>query len=151
MKINIQKLNENAVIPVYATKGSACFDLVSIEDALIHPGSHKALGTGLAFEIPEGYVMQVFSRSGHGFKNNIRLTNCTGIIDSDYRGEVKVGLYNDKSVDMPDNVFSVKAGDRIAQAMIVPVNQVSFVETDSLSQTDRGTGGFGSTGTGAQA
>lgn len=149
MQINIQKLNENAVIPAYATTGAACFDLVSTEDVLIHPGSHKAVGTGLAFEIPEGYVMQIFSRSGHGFKNNIRLTNCTGIIDSDYRGEVKVGLYNDKSIDMPDNVFSVKAGDRIAQAMIVPVNQVSFVATDSLSQTDRGTGGFGSTGTGA--
>jgi dUTP pyrophosphatase len=142
LNINIKKLSPSAVMPIYATTGAACFDLVATEDAIIYPQSHKAIGTGLAFEIPEGYVMQVFGRSGHGFKNNIRLVNCTGIIDSDYRGEVKVGLYNDQQ----ENQFEVKIGDRIAQAMIVPINQVTFFESENLTETNRGTGGFGSTG-----
>jgi dUTP pyrophosphatase len=90
--------------------------------------------------------MLIFSRSGHGFKNNIRLSNCTGVIDSDYRGEVQVKLASD---DPDGAVFSVAHGDRIAQAMVLPIEQVSFEEVTELSTTERGEGGFGSTGSGA--
>jgi dUTP pyrophosphatase len=143
MKINIKKLHPDAVVPQYATAGAACFDLVCVNEVMITPGrEHVALRTGLAFEIPEGYVMMVYSRSGHGFKNGIRLANGTGVIDSDYRGEVMVKMHNDGS-----SALLVTAGERIAQAMIVPVEQVELTVVDELSDTARGSGGLGSTGT----
>jgi dUTP pyrophosphatase len=127
---------------VYATTGSACFDIVTVSDSVdITPGNSAVLKTDLAFEIPPGHVMMVYSRSGHGFKYGIRLSNGVGIIDSDYRGELMVKLHNDGN-----RVFSVNRGDRIAQAMIVPVTQVTFDTVDELSNTARGAGGFGSTG-----
>jgi dUTP pyrophosphatase len=142
MNIKIKLLSPLAAMPVYATAGSACFDIATVDDNVdIRPGSWAVLGTDLAFEIPPGHVMMVYSRSGHGFKNGIRLANGTGVIDSDYRGELKIKLHNDSS-----RVFSVNRGDRIAQAMIVPVSQVSFETVDELSATERGSGGFGSTG-----
>lgn len=153
MKVKIKKLHPDAIVPTYGTSGAACFDLYAIEDAdmsSLLPSDCQmpvefygacTFRTGLAFEVPEGHVMQVYSRSGHGFKHGVRLSNCTGIIDSDYRGELMVKLHNDG-----DDPFMVKKGDRIAQAMIVPVNQVSFDVVDELSDTDRGEGGFGSTG-----
>ena len=104
-----------------------------------------AFRTGLSFEIPAGHVMLVLcSRNGHGFKHGIRLVNGAGVIDSDYRGEVMVGLRNDSPLR-----FEVKAGDRVAQALIVPVPSVQFVEVDTLGDTERGAGGFGSTGVSA--
>lgn len=106
-------------------------------------------GTGLAFDIPEGHVMLVFSRSGHGFKYDVRLANCVGVIDSDYRGEVMVKLTKDYTLSDEDDhsvPFSVRPGDRIAQAMIIPVERISFAEVDEISSTSRGTGGFGSSG-----
>jgi len=143
MQVKIKKLHPNAVIPQYATTGAACFDLVSVNEVMIIPGrEHVALKTGLAFEIPQGYVMMVYSRSGHGFKNGIRLANGTGVIDSDYRGEVMVKMHNDGST-----ALLVTAGERIAQAMIIPALQVELQVVDELSNTDRGSGGFGSTGT----
>jgi dUTP pyrophosphatase len=143
MQVKIKKLHPNAVIPQYATTGAACFDLVSVNEVMITPGrEHVALKTGLAFEIPEGYVMMVYSRSGHGFKNGIRLANGTGVIDSDYRGEVMVKMHNDGST-----ALLVNAGERIAQAMIIPALQVELEVVDELSDTARGSGGFGSTGT----
>jgi len=143
MQVKIKKLHPNAVIPQYATTGAACFDLVSVNEVMIIPGrEHVALKTGLAFEIPQGYVMMVYSRSGHGFKNGIRLANGTGVIDSDYRGEVMVKMHNDGST-----ALLVTAGERIAQAMIIPALQVELQVVDELSDTDRGSGGFGSTGT----
>jgi dUTP pyrophosphatase len=143
MQVKIKKLHPNAVIPQYATTGAACFDLVSVNEVMIIPGrEHVALKTGLAFEIPEGYVMMVYSRSGHGFKNGIRLANGTGVIDSDYRGEVMVKMHN-----VGKNSLLVKAGERIAQAMIIPALQVELEVVDELSDTARGSGGFGSTGT----
>jgi dUTP pyrophosphatase len=143
MQVKVKKLNANAVLPQYATAGAACFDLVCVNDVMITPGrEHVALRTGLAFEIPEGYVMMVYSRSGHGFKNGIRLANGTGVIDSDYRGEVMVKMHNDGA-----SAVHVTAGERIAQAMIVPVPQVQLILADELSDTARGSGGIGSTGT----
>jgi dUTP pyrophosphatase len=148
MKIRIQKLHPGAIVPKYATDGAACFDLHACFDtddysARIYRNQPKAIPTGLAFEIPHGHVMLVFSRSGHAFKNSTRLGNCVGVIDADYRGEVKVNLTRDDSdLDM----LQVRHGDRIAQAMLVPYPRVSFIETEELTSTERGAGGFGSTG-----
>lgn len=148
MKVKVKKLHQNAYIPKYATKGSACFDLhalITVDELnpCILYGGPKTIRTGLSFEIPENHVMMVFSRSGHGFKNSIRLADCTGIIDADYRGEVMVKLTKDDS--STDNLH-IKHGDRIAQAMIVPIDRVDFEEVETLSSTERGTDGFGSTG-----
>ena len=145
MQIKIKKCREGAVIPQYATAGAACFDLCAVLDnEKIVTDNHPAIiPTGLQFEIPVGYVMIVYSRSGHGFKYDVRLANCVGVVDSDYRGEVMVKLTHDG-----DDYHGLKVSnsDRIAQAMIIPVNQVSFEEVDTLSDTVRGEGGFGSTG-----
>ncbi len=141
MQVSIKRLDPDAEIPVYATLGAACFDLAAIEGGVVSPGVATSFRTGLAFEIPDDHVMLVFSRSGHGFKNGIRLANGTGIIDSDYRGEVMVKLTGDAG----GQTLKVLPGDRIAQAMIVPVPSVRFVEYE-LSPTERGAGGFGSTG-----
>jgi len=143
MNIKVKPLSDLAKLPEYATAGSACFDIATTSDGVdVTPGSSAVLKTDLSFEIPPGYVMLVYSRSGHGFKNGIRLANGTGVIDSDYRGELMVKLHNDSS-----RIFSINRGDRIAQAMIVPVQQVEFDAVEELSDTERGAGGFGSTGT----
>jgi dUTP pyrophosphatase len=148
MQINIKKVHPAAELPEYATSGAACFDLRALVltennsvEVSLPANSAQIFRTGLAFEVPEGHVMLVFSRSGHGFKNGVRLANCVGVIDSDYRGEVMVKLHNDSA-----HAMLVFNGDRIAQAMILPVQQVSFNEVDELGSTDRGAGGFGSTG-----
>lgn len=127
--------------PTYASIGAACFDLRAAEGVTIGSWAAATVDTGLAFEIPPGYVMLVFSRSGHGFKNGVRLANCTGVIDSDYRGSVMIRLHNDGLES-----FAISPGDRIAQAMIVQAPQVQFIQTAQLSETERGAGGFGSTG-----
>lgn len=141
MELKIKKLSPDARTPTYATDGSACFDIYSSSYGMV--ADNETFSTGLSFEIPKGCVMLVFSRSGHGFKSDIRLANCVGVIDSDYRGELKIKLTNDCSDGL---FFSVCVGDRIAQALLVPYPKVSFVEVDSLTETERGTGGFGSTG-----
>lgn len=148
MKLKIKKLYPDAIVPTYATAGAACFDLHAADTDIggTTVRSSRPLGyrTGLAFEVPQGYVMLIFSRSGHGFKNSTRLANCVGVIDSDYRGEVVVKLTRDDATFTHPLV--VHSGDRIAQAMLVPVDQVEFDVVDDLSDTERGTGGFGSTG-----
>lgn len=149
MELRIKKLHPDAILPKYQTAGAACFDLhACLPDygVCFTAGTSDTIRTGLAFEIPQGHVMLVFSRSGHGFKDNVRLANCVGVIDSDYRGEVKVKLTKDEQGHSDVSIFDVNHGDRIAQAMIIPVQQVQLVEVDELGSTDRGTGGFGSTG-----
>jgi dUTP pyrophosphatase len=141
MKNKIQKLTETAIIPQYATTGAACFDLHAAEGGTVEARGCGAFKTGLALEIPAGHAMMIYSRSGHGFKNGLRLANCVGVIDSDYRGEVEVKLQNDSNI-----AFSFEPGDRIAQAMVIPVVKVEFEESTELSTTERGAGGFGSTG-----
>lgn len=147
MKVKIKKLDEKAIIPTYATDGASCFDLHAINTeekiASLHPHAPIVFDTGLAFDIPENHVMLIFSRSGHGFKHDVRLSNCVGVIDSDYVGCVKVKLSKDSH---NSDVLFVKEGDRVAQAMVLPVEQVSFEVVDELKKTKRGTGGFGSTG-----
>lgn len=140
MKVKIKKLHPDALMPQYGSEGAACFDLHCITGAFVV--TDAVFDTGLAFEIPDGHVMLVFSRSGHGFKNDARLANCVGVIDHDYRGEVKVKMRCDSNL----GGLSIKAGDRIAQAMIVPYPKVEFDWADELTDTDRGEGGFGSTG-----
>jgi dUTP pyrophosphatase len=134
-------MHPDVKLPVYATDGSGCFDIFADN---YDKFSHNSLtySTGLKFEIPEGYVMLVFSRSGHGFNKDIRLANCVGVIDSDYRGELKVKLTLDAPCagdPMPPR------GERIAQALIAPVPKIEFNEVTSLSTTQRGEGGLGST------
>lgn len=159
--MRFKKIHPDAVVPKYATPGSARIDLVAVGiDGLpielskefqargyrdgsveIPPGSVGHFNTGLAFEVPVGHVMLVFSRSGHGFIHGVRLCNCVGVIDCDYRGEVQVKLRNDGALP-----FKVRNGDRIAQALLVPTPRVELEEVEELSGTERGTGGFGSTG-----
>lgn len=143
--IKVKKLHPNAMLPVYSSEGAACFDLFTTGEQEKHPTDIDALifGTGLSFEIPPGYAMLVYSRSGHGFKHGIRLSNSVGVIDSDYRGEVKVSLRADAPVE---DESIVAPGARIAQAMIVPVQKVFLNWSEELTETDRGEGGFGSTG-----
>lgn len=145
MQLKFKKLHPAAITPQYATDGAACFDLhaVAPDEWAIYPSVPTSVRTGLSFEIPHGFVMLIFSRSGHGFKHDTRLANCVGVIDSDYRGEVMVRLTRDSSQAQP---LAIKEGDRIAQAMVVPYPRVEFIEADSLTDTVRGDGGFGSTG-----
>lgn len=146
MKLKVKKLHPEAIIPKYATAGAACFDLCAVVQndiqVFVAHGAPTIISTGLAFEVPENHVMLVFSRSGHGFNKDVRLSNCVGVIDSDYRGELKVKL----SKDNMGEFLHILNGDRIAQAMIVPVDRVEFEEVEELSDTERGAGGFGSTG-----
>lgn len=139
MDIKIKKLHHDAIVPQYQSEGAACFDLHSLNSGRVAPTA--TFDTGVAFEIPDGHVMLVFSRSGHGFKHDVRLSNNVGVIDSDFRNSVKVKLRDDSQVG-----FDVKEGDRIAQAMVIPVDRVSFTVVDELSETVRGLNGIGSTG-----
>lgn len=146
MNMKIKKLRPDAVTPEYATPGAACFDIRAAFDGLSkqpNPSEPATIGTGLAFEVPADHVMLVFSRSGHGFNNAARLANCVGVIDSDYRGELLVKIARDSWKTAP---LTIRNGDRIAQAMVIPVQQVAFEEVDELSTTERGAAGFGSTG-----
>lgn len=135
MKLKVRKLDPGAVIPSFATDGSAAFDLVAIKR------EGQLFNTGLAFEVPPGHVMLIFSRSGMGFNDNTRLANCVGVIDSDYRGEVKVKLTRDD-----DRPLDARSGDKIAQAVVIKLPKIELVEVDELSETARGENGFGSTG-----
>lgn len=140
MNINIKLLDERATMPVYATDGAACFDIACIAGAVIQPGTAEIFDTGLAFEVPDGHVMMIYSRSGHGFKHDTRLSNAVGVIDSDYTGPLRVKLRNDGS-----DPVRVENGDRIAQGMIIPVFTVGFTRVNELKVTERGDKGFGST------
>lgn len=148
MQVNVKRLNPDAILPTYGTDGAGCFDLYTTETGFVNVDEPCVFGTGLAFEIPKGYVMLIFSRSGHGFKYDVRLSNCVGVIDSDYRGELMVKL----SCDDPDtseansSCYGFRKGERIAQGMIIPVAQNTFNVVEELSDTNRGNGGFGSTG-----
>ena len=132
---------EGLDLPVYATSGAAGMDVVSAEDVTIAPGMRHAVATGLAMAIPEGYEIQVRPRSGLALKHGITVPNTPGTIDSDYRGELKVILINHGGAD-----FAIRRGDRVAQLVLAPVTRASWLEVETLDETARGTGGFGSTG-----
>ncbi len=142
--IKIKKLNEKAVIPHRATTGSAGADLYACieEAAVLSPGQLIKIPTGIAIELSEkNYAAFIFGRSGLGVKYGITLSNGVGVIDSDYRGEICVGLCN-----VSNKPYTIQPGERIAQMVIMPVVCVPFVEVDELSDTQRGSGGFGSSG-----
>lgn len=143
MLINIKKLNPAAIIPTSGSKLSAGYDLYACLDSPVTIRAHKTekIGTGLSVEIPEGYFGAIFARSGLASKSGIRPANCVGVCDSDYRGEYIVPLHNDT-----DDDYTVCHGDRIAQMIVLPYLSVEFIETGELSETDRGSSGFGSTG-----
>ena len=128
-------------LPAYATSGAAGMDVLSAESVTIRPGQRHAVATGLAVAIPENYEIQVRPRSGLAFKHGITVPNTPGTIDSDYRGELKVILINHGADD-----FAIARGDRIAQLVLAPVTQAKWDEVEELNETDRGEGGFGSTG-----
>ena len=143
MKVRIKKLNENAIIPTYGTSYSAGADLYTIDSPItIEPHATTLLHTGLAVEIPEGYCGLIFARSGLASKRGLAPANKVGVIDADYRGEVMVALHN--HTDKPQ---TVEQGERIAQLAIIPFLAADFELADELSDTVRGAGGFGSTGT----
>lgn len=145
MKINIKyKSEEGAIVPEYKTVGAAGADLCAYlpsQNVILQPGKSALIPTGLFFEIPEGYEVQIRPRSGLAAKNGVTVLNTPGTIDSDYRGELKVILMN-----LGEKDFTITNGDRIAQMVVAPVTTADFTLAEKLSETDRGAGGMGSTG-----
>jgi dUTP pyrophosphatase len=135
-------LEPGAQAPDYATEGSAGLDLRSIEEAVFAPGERRLVRTGIRVEIPSGYEGQVRARSGLALRHGIALVNAPGTIDSDYRGEIAVIMIN-----LGQDVVKLEMGERIAQLVICPVARAVVQIVDSLDSTERGEGGFGSTGT----
>lgn len=170
MNVKIKRLHPAAVIPAYAKPGDSGFDLVAVEDVIIAPGETALVPTGLAFEIPFGYEMQVRPRSGISLRTKLRVANSPGTIDAGFRGEVAVIIDNiapegnDFSEwacnvsgelyglddEYEDGTYIIRAGNKIAQGVITPVERSTFEETDELTETERGAGGYGSTGVTAE-
>lgn len=145
MELKIKKLSPNAILPTYGSAGAAGADLYALPEGdpiVIAPGQTAFIHTGLSMAIPEGYVGLNFARSGLAAKRGLAPANKVGVIDSDYRGELMVALHNHG-----DTPQTIEPGDRVAQFVIVPVITARFTEVDSLDETERGSGGFGSTGT----
>jgi dUTP pyrophosphatase len=142
MKVRIKKLNQNAVIPSYAKDGDAGMDLVATS-IISNTSTQITYGIGLALEIPNGFVGLIFPRSSVR-KTRLMLSNCVGVVDSGYRGELQATFNKINNDSISENDY--KVGDRIAQIMIIPHPPIEFEEADELSDTERGEGGFGSTG-----
>lgn len=141
--VKIKKLNENAVVPTYGSPFSAGADLYSaMDDVTIAPHATVLIKTGLALELPVGFAGLIYARSGLASKRGLAPANKVGVIDCDYRGEIMVALHNHSDIEQ-----TVSKGERIAQLVITPYVVADFKETDELSETVRGEGGFGSTGT----
>ena len=143
MNVKIKKLDEKAIIPTYGTAYSAGADLyvLAYEPVTVEPGATALMHTGIAMEIPEGYCGLIFARSGLATKRGLAPANKVGVIDADYRGEIMVSLHNHGAIPQ-----TVEHGERIAQIAIVPFLKADFEESEELSETVRGAGGFGSTG-----
>lgn len=142
--VNYKVLDPRAKVPAYATPGAAAADLCAVLDAplTLPPMGRAMVPTGLAIQLPgPEYVALVCARSGLAVKHGLALSNGVGVIDSDYRGEIQVGLVN-----LGSETYTLQPGERLAQLMILPVAQAAFVQADTLDETDRGEGGFGSTG-----
>ena len=144
MQVKYKLLDPRAKAPAYATPGAAAADLCAVLDAplTLEPGQRAMVPTGLAIELPgPDCVALVYARSGLAIKQGVTLSNCVGVIDSDYRGEIGVGLVN-----LSQEAYTVQPGDRIAQLMVVPVERPTVSLVEDLDDTSRGSGGFGSTG-----
>lgn len=144
MEIRIKKLNDTAILPTYGSTYAAGADLYALPDTdvTIEPGQTVLIHTGIALELPVGYAGLIYARSGLASKKGLAPANKVGVIDCDYRGEVMVALHNHGTVAQ-----TVSGGERIAQLVITPYVTATFLEADELSDTARGAGGFGSTGT----
>jgi len=140
-QVKIKKLHKDAIIPEYQTKGSSGLDFSSIQNCNIPPGEQVFVDIGLAVEIPEGTELQIRPRSGLSKKFMISITNSPGTIDSDYRGPIGIILINHSK-----EPFTIQKGDRIAQGVLCPVYKAICIEVEKLSETNRGVGGYGSTG-----
>ena len=172
LELKFKKATFGAKNPKYATDDASCFDLYANHDAIIKPSETVVVGTGIIFEPPKGYGIMLYPRSGISSKTPLRFANSVGVIDNDYRGEVKVILENVKPKDyklrvvpsymtvdgeevmndykygqLPEGTIVIKKGDRIAQAMPIKIDKVKLVQSKILSETERGEGGLGSTGT----
>lgn len=143
LTVPLKKLRENARIPSRGSSAAAGYDLYACLErpVVIEPHETVKIGTGITAALPDGYFAACFARSGLASKQGLRPANCVGVVDSDYRGEYIVALHNDS-----DEPRTVSDGDRIAQLVVMPYLAVSFTETDELPATERGAGGFGSTG-----
>ncbi|MBE5897392.1 MAG: dUTP diphosphatase [Lachnospiraceae bacterium] len=143
MNIDILTLSDSAKLPERGSDMAAGYDLFAdiTEDIIIDPHTTAMIGTGLAVAIPEGYFGGIFARSGLSSKEGLRPANCTGVVDADYRGEIKVALHNDSDFER-----TITPGQKIAQMVIMPFLSVEFQQVEQLDNTDRGEGGFGSTG-----
>lgn len=143
MQVKFIKVLDTAKIPTQGTPGSAGYDLYNAEAAeyYLAPGETKMFHTGLEMAIPDGYFGGIYARSGLSIKHGLRPANCTGIVDSSFRGEVLVALHNDST-----SGYLVGPGERIAQLIVQPYMDIEFAEVDDLDETERGEGGFGSTG-----
>ncbi len=145
VKFKIKKVKENAIIPCYAKQGDAGMDLFSTEKYILKPGERVLVSTGISTEFPEGYELQIRPRSGLALKKGISLVNTPGTIDAGYRGEIGVIVIN-----LGQDVFEINPGDKIAQAVLNKFETAEIEVCDSLSETERGIGGFGSTGVAKQ-
>jgi len=143
VEVQVRRLphGEGLELPRYATSGAAGMDVLAAEDLVLAPGMRHAVATGLSIAIPPGYEIQVRPRSGLALKHGISVPNAPGTIDSDYRGELKVILINHGG-----EAFEIRRGDRVAQLVLAPVTQAAWREVAQLDATERGEGGFGSTG-----
>lgn len=142
LHIRASALSSNAKVPTYAKYGDGACDLVSVVDAVLKPHQRKLIPTGLKLEIPFGYGGMVLPRSGLAINHGVTCLNAPGLIDSGYRGEIKVILYNSD----PEDEFQVRIGDRVAQLVVVALPQLEFSLVGELSESERGSGGFGHTG-----
>ncbi|MFP6166712.1 dUTP diphosphatase [Helicobacter pylori] len=141
MKIKIQKIHPNALIPKYQTEGSSGFDLHAVEEVMIKSHSVGLVKIGICLSLEVGYELQVRTRSGLALNHQVVVLNSPGTVDNDYRGEIKVILAN-----LSDKDFKVQIGDRIAQGVVQKTYKAEFIECERLDETSRGSGGFGSTG-----
>ena len=139
--LRFKKIHENAIIPNYATFGSSGFDFRCIEDVVVEPGKTELIGTGLIPEIEMGYEMQIRPRSGLSIKYNNYISNSPGTVDNDFRGEIKIIITNNTNKEI-----KFDKGDKIAQGVICPIVQCQIIQTDDVTDTERGEGGFNSTG-----
>lgn len=142
LTVRIRRENDDIPLPEYATDQAAGMDLRASEDLVLEPGAIAGVGTGLHIELPAGYEAQIRPRSGLALKHGISVPNAPGTIDADYRGEIRVILVN-----LGREPFPIHAGDRIAQMVVAPVTRVSWQPSETLNETGRQSGGFGSTGT----
>jgi dUTP pyrophosphatase len=130
-----------AVLPQYMTAGASGMDVRAAESAVLEPGARAAVGTGLAVAVPRGWEIQIRPRSGLALRHGVTVVNAPGTIDSDYRGEIRILLVN-----LGRDAYAIERGDRIAQMVLCPVGRLQWAQSDTLDSTDRGGGGFGSTG-----